>query len=78
MLLVQVKVAGTIALSREQGGCQNAINGGGDGIEFTNVNTAGAAQPQNVWWQGDVWYAAVGGPGPIPFVLEILSEEGVS
>lgn len=78
MLLIQVKVAGTIALAREQGDAQNAANGGGAGVEFTNANTAGVAQPQNVWWQGDVWYVVVGGPGPIPFVLELLGEEGVS
>lgn len=78
MLLIQVKVAGTVALSRNQGEAQSSANGTGDGIEFTNANTAGAQQPQNVWWQGELWFNAVGGAGPIPFVLEILSEEGVS
>jgi hypothetical protein len=77
MLLIQVKTAGTVALTREQGSAQGATNGNGDGIEFTNANTTGAAQPQNVWWQGDVWYVSVGG-GSIPFVLELLGEEGVS
>jgi len=77
MLLIQVKVAGTVALCRDQGSAQAAAKGAGDGIEFTNANTTGAAQPVNIWWQGDVWYVAVGGPGPIPFVLELLTQEGI-
>lgn len=77
-LLIQVKQAGTIALAREQGDAQGAANGNGAGVEFTNANTSGAMQPQTCWWQGDVWYVSVGGPGPIPFVLELLSEEGVT
>lgn len=77
-LLVQVKQAGTVVLTRDQGQSQAAAKGSGDGVELTNANTNGAQPPTNFFWQGEVWYVALGVNPSINVIIEILGEEGVS
>jgi len=68
-IIIQVRGAQTITLSREQGSAQSGI----DGLQFTQTSTN---PPYDMVWQGELWYKT-DTPGST-FNIEIIGTVGGS
>lgn len=81
LIAVQVKtVSGRIHLGSEQGEVLPNSFGGLDGVELSDTNTGhtaglGSGVPYQVWWKGELWYAAdVAAAGNVQFVVVVIGE----
>ena len=69
LLQIQVKSAGSVSLSHDQGECSNSITNN-DGATYTQASTN---PPVERWWSGELWFATASG-APQQFAIIVVGE----